>query len=83
MEQHTEHIHLIVEALQEASLHCNLKKCHFYQLEVDFLGDHISQPGAEVSKSKMAWILEWPVPKNTTDVRVFFIWSGLQSLHMY
>lgn len=71
IEEHTEHIWLIMEALREANLHCNPRKCHFYQLEVDFLGHHIAQCGAEVSDSKVARILEWPVPKSATDVRAF------------
>lgn len=71
IEEHTEHIRLIMEALREASLHCNPKKCHFYQLEVNFLGHHISERGAEASESKVARILEWPVPKSATDVRAF------------
>src|SRR5882762_588947 len=42
VEQHTEHIRLVLRALRKAKLYCNPKKCHFYLLEMDFLRHHIS-----------------------------------------
>ena len=71
VEQHTEHIQLVLAALCKAKLYCNPKKCHFYLLEMDFLGHHISACGIEVNTSKVDKILNWPVPRNTTDVRSF------------
>jgi hypothetical protein len=69
--QHTEHIRLVLEALRKAKLYCNPKKCQFYLLELDFLGHHISARGIEANTSKVNKILDWPVPRNTTDVRSF------------
>lgn len=60
-----------MEALCAANLHCNPRKFHFYQLEVDFLGHHILQCGAEALNAKVSRILEWPVLKNSTDFRAF------------
>ena len=71
VEQHTEHIRLVLVALQKAKLYCNLKKCHFYLLKVDFLGHHISAWGIEANTSKVDKILNWPLPQNTTDIRSF------------
>jgi len=71
VEQHTEHIRLVLNALWEAKLYCNPKKCHFYLLEMDFLGHHISARGIEANNSKVDKILNWPVPRNTTDMRSF------------
>jgi len=71
VEQHTEHIRMVLTALREAKLYCNPRKCHFYLLELDFLGHHISARGIEANTSKVDKILQWPVPKNTTDVRSF------------
>jgi hypothetical protein len=71
VEQHTEHICLILGALRKAKLYCNPKKCHFYLLELDFLGHHISTQGIEANTSKVDKILQWPTPQNTTDVRSF------------
>ena len=71
VEQHTEHIWLVLSALQKAKLYCNPKKCHFYLLEMEFLGHHISTHGIKANDSKVDKILNWPVPRNTTDVRSF------------
>jgi hypothetical protein len=62
VEQHTEHIHLILVALCKAKLYCNLKKCHLYLLEMDFLGHHISARSIEANTSKVDEILDWPLP---------------------
>jgi len=37
VEQHTEHIQLVLTALCMAKLYFNPKKCYFYLLEMDFL----------------------------------------------
>ena len=71
VEEHTRHIRMVLNALRVAKLYCNLKKCHFYLLEIDFLGHHISACGIKANTSKVDKILGWPVPKNTTDVRSF------------
>jgi hypothetical protein len=68
IEQHTEHIRMVLATLRKAKLYCNLKKCHFFLLELDFLGHHISTCRIEANTSKVNKILQWPVPKNTTDV---------------
>jgi hypothetical protein len=61
----------VLGALRKAKLYCNPKKCHFYLLELDFLGHHISAQGIEANTSKVDKILQWPVPKNTMDVCSF------------
>ena len=71
MEQHTEHIRLVLTALRKARLYCNPRKCHFYLLELDFLGHHISAWGIEANTSKVDKILNWPIPRNTMEVRSF------------
>src|SRR6202167_1497175 len=71
VEQHTEHVRMVLAALRKAKLYCNPKKCHFYLLELDFLGHHISVRGIEADTSKVDKIMNWPIPKNTTDVRSF------------
>src|ERR1700691_1061429 len=71
LEQHTEHVWMVLTALHKAKLYCNPKKCHFYLLELDFLGHHIFARGIEANTFKVDKILQWPTPKNTTDVRSF------------
>jgi hypothetical protein len=71
VEEHTQHIRQVLDALHKAKLFCNPKKCSFYLLELDFLGHHISACGVEANSSKVDRIMNWPVPQNSTDVRSF------------
>jgi hypothetical protein len=57
--------------LEKARLYCNPKKCKFFHDEIDFLGHHISVRGIEANSSKVDRIIQWPVPKSSTDVRAF------------
>ena len=68
---HTCDIQQVLEALCASGLYLNPKKCHFYQMEIDFLGHHISTRGIEANSSKVDKILNWPVPKSATNVRSF------------
>jgi hypothetical protein len=71
VEKYTELIRLVLSALRKAKLYCNPKKCHFYLLEMEFLGHHISARGIEADTSKVDRILNWPITRNTTKVRSF------------
>src|ERR1700689_3734382 len=71
VEEHTQHIRQVLDALCKAKLFCNPKKCSFYLLELDFLGHHISARGVEANTSKVERILNWPVPQNSTNVHSF------------
>jgi hypothetical protein len=42
VEEHDHHVRAIMQALKDAKLYCNPKKCSFFLLELDFLGHHIS-----------------------------------------
>ena len=69
--EHLKHTDIIMKALREARLYCNCNKCKFFQTEIDFLGHHVSENGIEASSAKIDKILQWPKPKNSTDVRAF------------
>lgn len=71
VEEHDKCLRLIMAALDDAQLYLNPKKCKFFQLEVDFLGHHISGRGIEANSGKVDRVLNWPVPKSATDVRAF------------
>ena len=71
IQEHTQHIDMIMKALESAKLFCNKKKCKFFLLELDFLGHHISSRGIQPNDLKIKRILDWPTPKNSTDVRAF------------
>ena len=71
LEEHCEHINLIMQALWHSHLHLNAKKCQFFVTELDFLGHHISAQGIEPQSSKCDKIMKWPKPCSTTDVWSF------------
>jgi hypothetical protein len=71
IEEHAEHIRLVLAALWNARLYCNPKKCEFFLFELDFLGHHISAHGIEAQSSKVDKILNWPTLQNTTDVHAY------------
>ena len=76
LDQHMEHVRLVLAALRDVKLYCNPRKCHFYLLQMNFLGHHISTRGIEANTSRVDKILNWPIPWNMTDV-----WSFLRLLH--
>src|SRR6202044_3505569 len=55
--EHIKNIRMVLAALRKAKLYCNPKKCHFYLLELDFLGHHISARGIEAETSKVNKII--------------------------
>ena len=71
IDEHKQHIDMVMKALESAKLFCNKQKCKFFLLELDFLGHHISARGIEPNASKVQRILDWPTPQNSTDVRAF------------
>ena len=71
LEEHREHVDLIMQALQCLHLYLNAKKCQFFVTELNFLGHHISARGIEPQSSKCDKIMKWPKPRSATDVRSF------------
>jgi Reverse transcriptase (RNA-dependent DNA polymerase) len=69
--EHIKHIDMVMKSLRDAHLYYNPDKCNFFQKEVDFLGHHISAHRIEPNSSKIDKVLNWPTPKNATDVRGF------------
>ncbi|XP_073109928.1 uncharacterized protein [Elaeis guineensis] len=70
-EEHMEHLRGVFEVLRQEKLYGNLKKCHFCQDRIVFLGYVVSQHGVEVDEEKVKAIKEWPVPTNVSEVRSF------------
>jgi Reverse transcriptase (RNA-dependent DNA polymerase)/RNase H-like domain found in reverse transcriptase len=58
-------------AIRSAGLKLNAKKCAFGVRRVSNLGHVISKDGVEVDSHKVQAVRNFPVPKNTTEVRAF------------
>ena len=73
-EEHEEHLKQVFARLRQYKLYCNLKKCHFNQPELKFLGFICGRDGVKVDPAKIKVVQEWPVPKNAKEVQQ---WLGL------
>ncbi len=71
LEEHQEHVRLIMDTLKEDHLYCNSRKSEFFKYSICFLGHHISLNGIEPDNSKVKHILDWSVPCSPSEVRAF------------
>ena len=69
-EEHLQHLEIVLKTLQEQSLFAKMSKCEFGMKELLYLG-HIIGQGVKVHMEKIRAILEWPSPKNITELRGF------------
>lgn len=61
----------IFDLLKKANLTLNLKKCFFFQSEIDYLGFEISEEGLKPGSKKIQAVQEFPRPTNVHQVRQF------------
>ena len=71
LEEHADHLRVVLEVLREHQLCGKLSKCEFWLEEVQFLGHVISAKGIVVDLTKIETILKWERPKTVTEVRSF------------
>ena len=74
--EHEEHLRIVFSFLRENKLYGKLSKCSFFQTEIHYLGHIISGEGISVDLEKVKAIMEWPVPKNSHEVRSFMGLAG-------
>ena len=75
-EEHEEHLRLTLKLLREHQLYAKLSKCDFYRDRIQYLGHIISEEGISVDPEKIEAIMNWPTPRNVTDVRSFMGLAG-------
>jgi hypothetical protein len=57
-EEHAQHVHRVLERLQQNNLYAKLEKCEFDVHEVNFLGYIIDLGGVRIEPSRVAAIRE-------------------------
>jgi hypothetical protein len=62
MEEHEEHLGLVLEKLRSNQLYAKFSKCEFWLTEVTFLGHVISAGGVSVDPGKVNDVLNWMPP---------------------
>src|SRR5438876_7704669 len=71
VEEHEEHVRLILEALREAGICASKKKSVLFADEISFLGHTISSRGVEVAQKKVDKILASRTPTCALDIKEF------------
>ena len=70
-DEHIERLKLIFERLRQANLRLKPKKCELMKRQVTFLGHKVCANGISPDPSNVAKIINWPIPKNATEVKQF------------
>ena len=52
-------------------MYAKMSKCDFYRDRIQYLGNIISEEGIYVDPDKIEAIMNWPTPRNVTDVISF------------
>jgi hypothetical protein len=71
IEEHEEHVKLVLQKLREKGLYAKAEKCAFHQPKVEFLGYVISSEGLLMDPKKVQAVTEWALPKTVRDVQCF------------
>ena len=65
-----------MKLIREHQLYAKLSKCDFYRDRIQYLGHIISEEGISVDPEKIETIMNWPTPRNVTDVISFMELEG-------
>jgi hypothetical protein len=76
MEEHEEHLRLVLEKLRSNQLYAKFSKCEFWLTEVTFLGHVISVGLVSVDLGKVKDVLNWMPPTTVSEIRSFLGLAG-------
>ncbi|GAV85055.1 hypothetical protein CFOL_v3_28495, partial [Cephalotus follicularis] len=71
-----QHLRIVLQTLRKEQLYAKFSKCEFWLDHVTFLGHIVSSEGLSVDPSKIESIVDWPQPRNVTEVRSFLGLAG-------
>jgi hypothetical protein len=71
LEEHLEHLRLVLGRFKEEGLKLRLKKCFFGMQEMEYLGYNLSAGKNSVSTKKVEAVASWLVPTTQKEVRSF------------
>ncbi|KAG1928789.1 interleukin-1 receptor accessory protein-like 1-A, partial [Pimephales promelas] len=69
--QHLDRLESVFSRLREHGLKLKLKKCHFFQPEVKFLGHVVSASGVSTDPDKISAVRDWRTPSTVAELRSF------------
>ena len=70
------HVRIVLTFLRENQLYGKLSKCSLFQKKFHYLGHIISGEGILVDPEKLKAIMDWPISKNSHDLRSFMGLTG-------
>ena len=70
-DSHQKHLAMVLEKLAGAGLKTQISKCEFGMAKLEFLGHIVSADGIQMDPGKVKAMTDWPVPKNSTEVKGF------------
>jgi hypothetical protein len=70
-EDHTKHLHVILQRLRDHHLYAKFSKCEFCLDTVKFLGHTISGDGISIDPSKVQEVMDWKPPTSVHQIRSF------------
>ena len=70
-DEHLEHLRQVLQTLQHHSLFAKLIKCEFGKTTLHYLGHLVSAQEVQVDDSKIAAIMDWPLPHTLKQLRGF------------
>ena len=71
IEEHKEHLRVVLQTLRERKLYAKFKKCEFWLDRVAFLGHVVTKVGISIDPAKVEAIVNWSKPTNVTEIRSF------------
>jgi hypothetical protein len=71
LEEHQEHVKLVLQRLIDAGLEVDIRKCEFHVTKTKFLGLIVSTDGLEMDPEKIEVVKDWEVPTNITEAQGF------------
>jgi hypothetical protein len=76
MEEHEEHLRIVLQRLWEHQLYTKFSKCEFRIKEVLFLCHMMSQGGIRVDPAKVREVMDWKPPTLVSLARIFLGLAG-------
>ncbi|XP_062109426.1 uncharacterized mitochondrial protein AtMg00860-like [Humulus lupulus] len=76
LEEHVQHLTLVLQRLQQHQLYTNNKKCMFAQEQVEYLGHIILVQEVSADPSQIEAMDSWPVPQTIKGLRGFLDLMG-------
>lgn len=74
--EHLGHFQMVLQIMEDNSLHANLKKCFFGVAEIHYLGHMIFGQGLHTEDDNFQAIMSWLTPKNLKQLWDFLGFTG-------